>query len=160
MLHYSRVSKNFMHKNDISRFSVDYFLSHSTKKILEEPFCVSEKFCIETFYAQGGDITTFCWKLLVSNYLKNFVGEHFGESEKHCIENFIRWGDGGNIKIFRREDFVSLYRKIHRGTLRSTRRFRVTKKFMHKRGTLRSSVANFLSHSAYKHLRGTHLCFR
>ena len=92
MLHYFRVSKNFMHKNDISRFSVDYFLSHSTKKIPRGTLLCFRKILYRNFYAQGGDITTFCWKLLVSKYLKNFVREPFGEQEKLCIEKFYKNG--------------------------------------------------------------------
>ena len=58
---------------------------------------------------------------------------------------------GGGITTFRSKFLVSQYRKFRWGTLRCTRKFRVSPNFfMHKKRILLNSVENFLSHSAEK----------
>ena len=68
---WSRLSKNFMHKGGgVTRYSVDYFMSHSTETFVGEPFSVSLISSIEKFYAQEGYITIFYRKFFVSQYRK------------------------------------------------------------------------------------------
>ena len=59
-----------------------------------------------------GGYHNFLLEIVCLTVLKNIVGEHFGESEKIYIEKFYRMGDGGSIKIFRREVLVPKYRQI------------------------------------------------
>ena len=68
---------------------------------------------------------------------------------------------GGGITIFRRKAFVSQYRnhKLCKGTLLISRKFRVSKKFMRKRGISRFSIEKLVSHSTNKLRRETILCF-
>ena len=67
----------------------------------------------------------------------------------------------GGITIFRRKAFVSQYRnhKFCKGTLLFSRKFRVSKKFMRKRGISRFSIEKLVSHSTNKLRRETILCF-
>ena len=78
------------------------------------------------------------------------------------IQKFMdkRGGGGENIRTFCRLFFVSQYRRIRRGTLRCSRKFRVSKNFMHKRSISGFSIDYYLSHSTKELRRGTLPCLR
>ena len=62
-----RVSKIFMLQRVTSRFSVDFFLSHSAEKFRRGTlYCVTNA-GIENFYAPEGYVTIFCRFFLSHN---------------------------------------------------------------------------------------------
>ena len=100
-----------------------------------------------------------------SNFFLSHSVEKFHRGTFQCVTNFenrkILWiresGEGGSIKIFRQLFFVSQWSKISWGNPVVFHYFRVSKKFMDKRGggkegekeeVSKCSVESFLSHGA------------
>ena len=70
-----RVSKKFMLQRVLSRFSIDFFLSHSTETLVEGPFsAVFQKIAgsedVSGKEGGGGSIETFRRKIYASNCRK------------------------------------------------------------------------------------------
>ena len=82
------VSKKFMDKKGLSRFSVEIFMSHSAEKFLKGILLFLRKLLVsKSFMHEKGGITFFRRKFLAS-VAKNFVGEPFSVSLISGMENF------------------------------------------------------------------------
>ena len=86
-----RVSKNFVPKRGISRFSIENLLSHGTENFAGELFFVSQNKIsgIEKNYGQevwegreGGSITVFC------QFFLSHSAEKFRRRTLQCVTNF------------------------------------------------------------------------
>ena len=71
------IAKKFMDKREgeVSRFSFEIFLSHSSEKFVGEPFRVSLISGIKKFYYSEGYITIFRRKFLCPTVPEHFVEE-------------------------------------------------------------------------------------
>ena len=108
---------------------------------------------------RGGVITIFCRKAFVSLY-QNISLENTLDFQKNSLSKKIfmhRKGGHHNLSKI----FASQYRneKLCKGTLLFSRKFRVSKNFMPKRGISRFSIEILVSHSTYKLRMETLLCF-
>ena len=115
------VSKNFMPKREISPFSIENLLSHSTEKLRRGTLLCFTKFLIskKIMDKRGGggrEYHDFLSKIFCLTVPKNFVEEpvcavlqKISSSEKvYGIEG----EEGGSIKIFRQNCFLSQCQKI------------------------------------------------
>ena len=107
------VTKKFMGNRGggggVSRFCLDFFLSHSAKKLVGYPFRVSLISGIENFYASEGYVTIFCRSFL-SHSAENFRRACFRLSLLSGLENF--YASEGYVTIFFRIFFVTQCREI------------------------------------------------
>ena len=88
-----RISKNFMRKRRISRFSIEKLVSHSTNKVCRETILCFTKFLVsknlmDMVGGGGGSITIFFQKFFCLTLPKNFVKERFRVSLISGIEKF------------------------------------------------------------------------
>ena len=125
-------------------FPLKVFCLTVPKPYVEESFCSSENFWYRKIlwiigWKEYHDFPSKNFRLIVpkSSYRNPSVSHKiFG------IENFMdkRGGGGREYHDFSSIFFVSQYRKVRRGNLRCSRKFRVSKIFMHKRSISRFSV--------------------
>ena len=98
----------------MSRFSVENFLSHTTKTFRRGTVlcCVSENFWMRKIVWIRGKGTNqeFLRKKICLTVPKNAVGEPFSPSLISGIEKI--YASEGYVTIFRRNFFVSQYRNI------------------------------------------------
>ena len=85
--HYFRVSKNFMLMRVMSRFNIEIFLSHSTKKSLLQHFGVGKLRASKKLFAKGGS------RFSVDNFLSH-------STEKNCRNNSVYRKTSGIEKTF------------------------------------------------------------
>ena len=104
-----------------------------------EPFCVSKEFCYRKLSSKGGGSFTVLSKTLCHTVPKYFVGEHFGVSESFRYQKI--YASHRRVSPFSVKNFVShRAKKIRWGAFRCFRKFRVSQKFMHKKGISLNSV--------------------
>ena len=130
-------------REGVSHFSVENFLSHSTKKFRWGTLRCIGKFRVTKIFmhkrGRGYHISqskTFCHTVP-----KNVVGEHFVVSENFGYRKILCIGEGVIEREREREKEGERERETERG------------------GVSRFSVENFLSHSSDKIRRRTLLCF-
>ena len=115
-------------KGGVSRFSVEYFLSHSDETIFQRypSVLVFRKFMIAKKFMdmRDGEYQDFFIKFFCLTVLKILVGQHFRVSLISGIEKF--YAEEGYVKIFRRiflsrsnkrfagEPFCTVFRKSFR----------------------------------------------
>ena len=105
------------------------------------------------------NITTFRLKFFVPQYRKISLGNTSVYQQISGIEKFYA-SERGEYHVSPSKSFLShSTEKFRWGTLRCFRKFRVSQKFVHKKGISINSVEKFLSHSADKIRRRTLLCF-
>ena len=136
-----RLSKNFLHKEQISIFSVETLLSHSVEKTRKGAYlCFKKHLASKVFMQRRGHLVLsniFCF-----TGSKSFVRVPF------CIPKFFRCGQKVMDKrwgcpVFISNFFVSLYRKISWNTVQCFKKLRVLKTFMHKKWISLPSVELF-----------------
>ena len=113
--------KNFMDKRVISRFSVQIFLSHSTKKPYKGTLlCLRKTLVSKTFMHKRGKGNTIIRFFLCHSTetfrkgtLLRCVSENFRSRESYWMRGGGREErmEGRNIKTFRRNFFVQQYEK-------------------------------------------------
>ena len=79
--------------------SLSFFLSHTAKKFLEQPFCVSECFGYRNTSCLGREYHDFVSKNCCPTVPKKFVGDSFCLSQS-CIQKFYGKEGGGSITFF------------------------------------------------------------
>ena len=154
----NRLPKKLTDNKGISLFSVDKFLSHSTKHFRGEKLRCFRKFLVpqSLFDKRRGCITSF-FQIFCLTLSKIFVGEPFCGPEENLVSKKFKKG----ISIFCANIFLShRVQKIRRGTLLCFGKNRVSKNLMHKNGISLISLGKFLSHSAEKSRKGPLPCFR
>ena len=94
----------------------------------------------------------------LSHSVEGIRGETFCVSEKILCQKklYIK----GDYRHFLLELFVSQSLKLHTGTLQCFRKYRVSKKFTHRKRISQISVDYFLSHNAENLHTATLQCFR
>ena len=131
----------------ISRFAVEIFLSHSAKKIREEPFNVSEHFgyrkilCIRRGF--------HCFLFFFSDFFVSQCRKILWRTiqcfrKLRLSKNFMH---KKGISLFSVENFLShSAEKIRKGTLLCFKKILVSKIFMHRRGGITVLSKKVLSH--------------
>ena len=86
------LSKSFVHKTRLSRFSVDVFCLTVLKDFVGETVCALENFWYRKLFCINPDILIFCRKIFVLKYrkLKNFLGDPSLFIKISGIEKFVR----------------------------------------------------------------------
>ena len=137
------------------------------KNFVEEPLCVSEKFCYRIMLGmrERGGGRKGVSRFSVKNFLSHSA-EKFRRGTLPCFtkflvsKNFMDKRGKGSITIFCQNCFVSITKNFvgEPGTFWCFRKFVVSKNFMLQRVMSRFSVEIFLSHSTEKFRKGTFLC--
>ena len=133
-----RISKNFRHQRGGGyHVSPSKTFCHTVpKNFVGQHFGVSENFGYRIILGirEGGGYHVSPSKTFCHRVPKNFVGEHFGVSENfgYRIISCIRGGMGSRFSV---ENFLShSTEKFRWATLRSIRKFRISKNCRHQRG--------------------------
>ena len=155
----SGIEKFYASERGLSRFSVENFLSHSTKKIRWGTLrCIRKFRASQNFMHQRGGITFLPRKLFVTQYQKNSLGNTSVFQKISGIEKFYASERG--LSRFAVENFLShSTEKFRWGTLGCIRKFRASQNYMLKKGISLNTIEKFLSHSADKIRRRTLLWF-
>ena len=139
------VSENFSYRKslwirereEVSKFCVEYFLSHSAENFVDEPFCVSQNFWYRKILwirggwgGEGGSIKIFRRKFL------SHSAENFRRGILYCCNNF---GYRKSLDMGEYHDFPSKFLShcteiFHWRTLWCFRKILLSKIFMHRRG--------------------------
>ena len=138
---------------------MDFFLSHSAER-----FCVGTLLCIrkilvsrKIIHKRG--ISQFFGEVFRITMPKIFIQESFIVSESFVYRKGLC--KKVDITIFSRFFLLSPIAELfHTGTLKCFRKFRLSKKFMHRKRISRNSVDYFLSQNAENLHTGTLQCFR
>ena len=109
-----------MHKRGISQFSVEKVFSHSAEKLSRETFRCSRNIQVSNKYhtkdAEGCHevlLVFFCLTVPKTLYGKSSVFQKFSDTKKIVDKK----GDGGSIRIFRRNFFCLIVSKTFVGYL-------------------------------------------
>ena len=146
----------------VTQFSPRCFSSHKT--FVEEPFCVSEKFCYREMLGLREGVSRFSVERFLSH-----SAQKLSAGTLWCFINFGYRQDlflcGEYLDFLQKIWCLTVPKKLRRGTLPCFTKFLVSKKFMDKwgrgarrwrrEGVSQYSVKNFLSHSAERFRRGT-----
>ena len=116
----SGIKKFFaLEREGLSHFSVENFLSHSTKKFRWGTLRCIRKFRISKNFTHrregGGGVSRFSVENFCHTVSKNFVGEHSGVSGNFGYRKILCIREGRSITFLRRKLFVKQYQKISLG---------------------------------------------